>query len=150
MAVPHAIAITYRELYSEPANNPFGLDKTMKDSGYEAVYDVWRAASGALEVDVLLQNILADCSRPIGGIGVFVSDGTSSTGVLEVLHGVSVYPGVPGQARDRMKVFASLGDVEGVDVATVAFDAKQLSITPDVLVPASIDRTLQLLAEEPS
>jgi hypothetical protein len=150
MAVPHAIAITYRELYSEPANNPFGLDKPSQDSGSEAVYDVWRAASGALEVDVLLQNILADYSRPIGGIGVFVSDGSSSTGVLEVLHGVSIYPGVPGQARDRMQVFASLGDVEGVDVATVAFDAKQLAITPDVLVPGSIDRTLQLLAEEPS
>jgi hypothetical protein len=137
MTVPHAIAITYRELYSEPANNPFGLDKTSKDSGYEAVYDVWRAASGALEVDVLLQNFLADCSRPIGGIGVFVSDGTSSTGVLEVLHGVSIYPGAPGQARDRMQVFASLGDVEGVDVATVAFDANQLPITPDVFVPYS-------------
>jgi hypothetical protein len=71
-----------------------------------------------------------------------VLDGTSSTGVLEFLHGVSIYPGVPGQARDRMKIFASLGDVEGVDVATVAFDSKQLSITPDVLVPGSIDRTL--------
>jgi hypothetical protein len=76
-----------------------------------------------------------------------VLDGTSSTGVLEVLHGVSIYPGVPGQARDRMKIFASLGDVEGVDVATVAYNSKQLSITPDVLVPGSIDRNLQLLAE---
>jgi hypothetical protein len=147
MAVPHAIAITYREFYSEPANNPFGLEEAGKDSGYEAVYEVWRATSGAFEVDVLLQNILADCSRTIGGIGVFVLDGTSSTGVLEVLHGVSIYPGVPGQARDRMKIFASLGDVEGVDVATVAYNSKQLSITPDVLVPGSIDRNLQLLAE---
>jgi hypothetical protein len=49
-----------------------------------------------------------------------------------------------------MKIFASLGDVEGVDVATVAFNSKQLSITPDVLVHGSINRTLQLLAEEPS
>jgi hypothetical protein len=82
MAAPHAIAITYRELYSEPANNPFGLEEAGRDSGYEAVCEVWRATSGALEADVLLQNILADCSRPIGGIGLFVSDGTSSTGVL--------------------------------------------------------------------
>jgi hypothetical protein len=145
MTVPHAIAVTYRELYSEPANNPFGLEEAGKDSGYEAVYEVWRETSGALEVDVLLQNILADCSRTIGGIGVFVLDGTSSSGVLEVLHGVSIYPGVPGKARDCMKIFASLGDVEGVDVATVAFDSKQLSITLDVLVPGSINRTLQLL-----
>jgi hypothetical protein len=142
MAAPHAIAITYRELYSEPTNNPFGMEEAVKDAGYEAVYEVWRATAGSLEVDVLLQNILADWSRPIGGIVVFVPDGTSSTGVLEVMHGVSIYPGVPGQARDRMKIFASLGDVEGVDIATVAFDPRQLSITPDVLVPGSIDRTL--------
>jgi hypothetical protein len=150
MAAPHAITITYRELYSEPANNPFGMEESVKDAGYEAVYEVWRDTAGALEVDVLLQNILADCSRPIGGIGVFVSDGSSSTGVLEVMHGVSIYPGVPGQARDQMKIFASVGDVEGVDIATVAFDPKKLSVTPDVLVPGSIDRTLQLLAKEPA
>jgi hypothetical protein len=70
----------------------------VKDAGYEAVYEVWRATSGALEVDVFLQNILADCSRPTGGIIVFLPDGTSSTGVMEVMHGVSIYHGVPGQA----------------------------------------------------
>jgi hypothetical protein len=151
MAVPHAIAITYRELYSEPVNNPFGIEEAGKDADYKAVYEVWKATSGALEVDVLLQNILADCSRPIGGIGgigAFVPDGTSSTGVLEVMHGVLIYPGVSGQSRDRMKICASLGDVEGVDIARVAFDANQLTATPDVTMPGSIERTLQLLAEE--
>jgi hypothetical protein len=49
-----------------------------------------------------------------------------------------------------MKTFASLGDVEGVDIVTVAFDAKQLTVAPDVIVPGSIERTLQLLAEEPA
>jgi hypothetical protein len=47
-----------------------------------------------------------------------------------------------------MKICASLGDVEGIDIATVAFDWKQLTVTPDVLGPGSIERTLQLLAEE--
>jgi hypothetical protein len=65
MAAPLAIAITYRELYSEPANNPFGLEEAGRDSGY--VYEVCRETSGSLKADVLLQNILADCSRPIGG-----------------------------------------------------------------------------------
>jgi hypothetical protein len=150
MAGPHALTIAYSELYSELANNPFGMEEAVKDTGYEAVYEVWRATAGALGVDVLLQNILAGYSRPIGSIGVFVPDGTSSTGVLEVMHGVSIYPGVPGQAQDRMKIFASLGDVESVDIATVAFDLKQLSVTPGVHVPGSINRTLQLLAEEPA
>jgi hypothetical protein len=45
-----------------------------------------------------------------------------------------------------MKIFASLGDVEDVDITTVAFDSKQLTVTPDVLVPGSIEWTLQLLA----
>jgi hypothetical protein len=126
------------------------MEESVKDTGYESVYEVWRATAGALEVDVLLQNILSDSSRPIGGIGVFVPDGSTSTGVLEVMHGVSIYPGVPGQARDRMKIFASVRDVEGVDIVTEAFNPKQLSVTPDVLVPGSIDRTLQLLADEPA
>jgi hypothetical protein len=150
MAVPHAIAITYRELYSEPVNNPFGIEEAGKDAGYEAVYEAWRATSGALEVDVLLQNILADCSRPVGGIGVFVPDGTSSTGVLEVMHGVSIYPGVPGQSRDRIKICSCLGYVEGVDIAMVVFDTNQLTVTPDVLVPRSTERTLQLLVKDPA
>jgi hypothetical protein len=54
-----------------PANNSFGIEYTRKDACYEVLYEVWRATAGALEVDVLLQNILADCNRPIGGIGVF-------------------------------------------------------------------------------
>jgi hypothetical protein len=36
--------------------------------------------------------------------------------------------------------------VEDVDITTVAFDSKQLTVTPDVLVPGSIEWTLQLLA----
>jgi hypothetical protein len=39
--------------------------------------------------------------------------------------------------------------VEGVDIATVAFDSKQLTVTLNVLVPGSIERTMQLLAKEP-
>jgi UDP-N-acetyl-D-mannosaminuronate dehydrogenase len=79
---------------------------------------------------------------------VFVPDGSSSTGVLEVIYAVSIYLGVPGQVRDRMKPFASLGDDTRVDIATVAFDQEQLAVMEDVIVPGTIERVLQLLAEK--
>jgi hypothetical protein len=147
MAVPHSIAINYRELYSEPTNNLFGTEEAGRDTCYETVYEVWRAATRALGVDVLLHNILSDFSRPIGGIGVFVPDGSFSSGVLDVLNAVASY--VPDQARDRMKSFTSLGDVTGVDIATVAFDPAQLAVTQDVIMPGKIEWVLHLLAKEP-
>jgi hypothetical protein len=103
-----------------------------------------------LAEDVLLQNILADFSRPIGGLGIFVPDGSSPTGVLRIIHGIQLFPGIPGRSRNRLKTFAFEGDVDGVDGATVAFDHQQLAITVDVLVPGSIGRTLQLLSSEPT
>jgi hypothetical protein len=39
-----------------------------------------------LTVGKLHQNIMADFSRPIGGIGVFVADKESASGTLQVLH----------------------------------------------------------------
>jgi hypothetical protein len=48
-----------------------------------------------------------------------------------------------------MKPFASLGDVAGVDIATMAFNAAQIVVTEDVIMPGSIERVLQLLANEP-
>jgi hypothetical protein len=36
-----------------------------------------------------------------------------------------------------------------VDISTVAFDENQLTITPDVIVPGTLDRALQLLNDEP-
>jgi hypothetical protein len=111
MEVAHSIIINYRELYSEPTTNPFGTEEVDRGSCYESVYKVWRATTRALCVDVLLQNILTDFSRPIGGTRVFVQDGTSSTGTLEAVRSVSSYQGVPDQVHDRMKPFASLGDV---------------------------------------
>jgi hypothetical protein len=79
-----------------------------------------------------------------------VPDGSSPTGVLRIIHGIQLFPGLPGRSRDRLKTFAFEGDVDGVDVATVAFGQQQLAITADVIVPGSFTRTLQLLNAEPT
>jgi hypothetical protein len=81
---------------------------------------------------------------------VFVPNKSSPTGVLRVLHGIQLFPGIPGQTRDCLKTFAFEGDVVGVDMVTIAFDPSQLAITDDIIVPGSIARTRQLLAAEPT
>jgi hypothetical protein len=50
---------------------------------------------------------------------------------------------------ERKQLFCYIGDVLGVDLHTVAFDEEQLETTMAVNVPATIDRVLQLLGEEP-
>jgi hypothetical protein len=114
--------ISYRELYSEPTNTHFGTNEEELEVCTRAVFDVFRATGLALEEGELLLNIQADFGRPIGGIAICVPDGDSPTGVLRILHGVHLFPGVPGQSHDRMKTFAFKGDIEGVDAATIAFD----------------------------
>jgi hypothetical protein len=145
---PHNL--TYCELYSDLASNPFGTSEEDLEACTRAAYQVFRATGLPLADDVLLQNILADFSRPIGGLGIFVPDGSSPTGVLRIIHDIQLFPGLPGRSRDRLKTFAFEGDVDGVDVATVAFDQQQLAITADVIFPGSITRTLQLLNAEPT
>jgi hypothetical protein len=98
--------ISYCELYSEPTNNPFETNEEELEVCTRAVFDVFRATGLALDEGKLLLNIQADFCRPIGGIAIFVPDGDSPTGVLRVLHGVHLFPGMPGQSRDRMKTFA--------------------------------------------
>jgi hypothetical protein len=87
----------------------------------------------------------------VGAIGVFVHGGGSPTGLLQVLHGVQNFPGLPGRpSADRRQTFAYLGDVVGIDAVTVAFDEECLGTTDSVIVPGTHDRVMQLLAEEPS
>jgi hypothetical protein len=145
---PHNL--TYCELYSDPADNPFGTSEEDLEACTRAAYQVFRATGLPLAEDALLQNILVDFSRPIGGLGIFVPDGSSPTGVLHIIHGIQLFPGLPGRSRDRLKIFAFKGDVDGVDGATVVFNQQQLAIAADVIVPGSIARTLQLLSAEPT
>jgi hypothetical protein len=116
---------------------------------YSKVNEFWRATHSPLTVEALNQNVLADFSRPIGAVGVFVDDDESGTGRLKLLHGLHSYPGTPGYSRDRMVTMSFEGDAAGIDVCTVAFNASQLEVTLDVFMPSTLDRVQQLLNEEP-
>jgi hypothetical protein len=132
--------ISYHELYADPTKNPFGTNEEELEVCTRAVFEVFWATGLALDEGELMLNIQADFGRPIGGVAIFFPDGDSPTGVLRVLHGVHLFPGMPGRSRDRMKTFAFEGDVEGVDASSIAFDKAQLAITADIVVPGSIAR----------
>jgi hypothetical protein len=78
--------LTYGELYSDPTKNPFGIDDDDKEVCYSGMYQVWRATSAPMTTATLHRNVLADFSRPIGGIGIFVADDESPTNILKFLH----------------------------------------------------------------
>jgi hypothetical protein len=48
-----------------------------------------------------------------------------------------------------MVTMAFEGDMVGIDACTIAFDVTQLAVTPDVVVPGTLDQVQQLLNEEP-
>jgi hypothetical protein len=150
MAGVRPITLSYQEPYGDPANDPFGSSEEGNEDCCRAVYDVWRTTTDPLDKKTLLQNVLADFSRPIGCIVVFVSDQDPPSGSLHLLHSFHSFTGEPGQSRDRMQAFCFEGDVRGVDIATVGFDAHQLTITADVVIPGSAEHILQLLSDEPS
>jgi hypothetical protein len=129
--------LTYSELYSDPADNPSGLEDDKKEICYSSIYQVWRATTAPLAVEALQHNVLADFSRPVGGIDIdiFIADNESATGILKSLHHVESFPGTPGHIPDRMTSMCYEGGVLGCDISTVAFDENQLAITPDVIVP---------------
>jgi hypothetical protein len=81
---------------------------------------------------------------------MFVSGGSSPTGVLRVVHGLHSFPGVPGRSRDHMNTSTFEGDVDGVNAANITFNKTHFSITTDIVVPGSVARTHQLLNAEPT
>jgi hypothetical protein len=101
-------ATMYEELYADPTKNQAN--------------EFWRSTHNPLTVEALHQNILADFSRPIKDIGVFVDDDESGTGRLKLLHGLHSFPGTPGHSRDRMVTMTFEGDVVGIGICAVAFD----------------------------
>jgi hypothetical protein len=147
MAFPLATKLNYSELYSDDTINPFG---TETNAGYAAVFNSWRVDARPPTVGKLLEDVVADFARPMGGIGIFVEDGESATGHLVVAHGLQPFHGIPGRnTQDRKLLFGFEGDVVGVDIATVAMDTTQWEITVAVNVPRTATRVLQLLGVEP-
>lgn len=65
-----------------------------------------------------------------GGIGVMVSNSKTEGDTLQVLH--SVYKHA-GRDAHQGKIFASLGDAQGLDIHTVVFDDALLAPTPEKL-----------------
>jgi hypothetical protein len=96
-----------------------------------------RAASIPFSVEKIHNNIVADLSRTIEVIGVFVADSDSESGKLLILYSAHNCPDTLGVSRDRLTTFISEGDVSGVDIATVAFEENKLAITADVIVSDS-------------
>jgi hypothetical protein len=147
--VPHPFR-TYRALYDNPANSQFVMDDETQERCYSAIFETFRVTRVTrvpLSIDQLTRDILADFSRSVRAVGVFVRDGSSRWGRLELLHGFHSYPGEPGRSRDRLVTFANVGDAVGTDIATVAIDKDQLAITADIVVSGSIARVQQLLRE---
>jgi hypothetical protein len=106
----------------------------------------------APDPDEVLEDLLLDFTRLVGGVITFIVDPRSSAGVLKVLlHGVQRFAGVPEKKdQERKQVLCYKGDVTGVDMVTVAFDEEQLDYVSAVNVPQTIDRAIQLLQEEPT
>jgi hypothetical protein len=127
--------------------NPFGTDTK---AGYGAVFHSLRVETRSPTADRVLEDMVADFSRPIGGIGVFVEDEGSATGHFDVAHGIQPYHGIPEpHTQDRKIQFGFEGDVTGVDIATVALDKTQWEMTAAVNISVTTARTLHLLAAEP-
>jgi hypothetical protein len=105
MAGTRPIALPYQELYGDPTNDPFGSSDEENEDCCHASYEVWRTTTEPLEVKALLQNVLADFSRPLGCIVVFVADQDSPSGRLRLLHSFQSFLGEPGQSRYRMQAF---------------------------------------------
>jgi hypothetical protein len=142
--------LTYSELYADPVRNICGTEDERNEVCCSGMYQVWRATTAPITVATLYQNVLADFSRPIGGIGIFVADEEPPTGILKFLHHVESFPGTPCHSRDIMVPLCYKGDVSGVDISTVAFDESQLEVKPNMVVPGSYQTVLQLLSEEPT
>jgi hypothetical protein len=150
MAGTQPAYLTFEEYHAEPTNNPFRLSEGDIVSGIAGIYAGWRVASRPPNIKEVHLNILADFGSPVGAIGFFVHGGGSPTGLLQVLHGVQNFPGLPGRpSADLRQTFAYLVDVVGIDAVTIAFDEECLGTTESV-IPGTHDRVMQLLAEEPS
>jgi hypothetical protein len=54
MAGTHPITLDYKDLYDDPANNPFGVTGENREDCIQSLYEMWRAAMIPLKVESLL------------------------------------------------------------------------------------------------
>jgi hypothetical protein len=67
MATIRSTALNYTEFFSEPANDPFGLEADEVVECIDAVYLKWWINGDAPDVGDVLDDLVSDFSRPIGG-----------------------------------------------------------------------------------
>jgi hypothetical protein len=103
MATIHPTALTYSELFNEPANNPFGQDIGKQERCIASMYLNWRTNADAPDPDEVQEDLLLDFTRLVGGVVAFVRDTSSPAGILKVLHGFQRFPGVSGKTDQERK-----------------------------------------------
>lgn len=137
-------------LFGDPSLNPVGADPS---AGYAEILARWRLTNNPPTVPDVHRDLLTDFESPIRGVGFFVKDPNSSTGVLKVAHGFKVCSGTPGvPSAYRGKTIGYVGDVVGgIDVNTFELDPAQLERVVAATRCADTPEThQQLLSAEPA
>lgn len=99
----------------------------------------------------MLNDLLLDLEHPVGAMCAFLHSPDHQTGVLKVIHAPRRFTSVPGRATPaRGKAFACSGDVEGIDVDTIALDIQQLELTAEIHIPGDWDCMLEMFNNEPN
>lgn len=144
-----AAILSYAELFGDPSGNPF---EEPHGEAYQNIYETtWRAFDRAPTAANVHRDILADFQASIGSVGIFVQNGTSPSGTLEILHGFRTHPGQPGRNDpDRFATFAFAEDVLGIDILTIPFDESVLELTKTISIAATPTLYQQRLNDEPT
>ena len=143
---------TYKELFSDPSNNPIGTNNDELKESLQGSYAQWRVSSNPPDVCSLHQDLLLEFQWPIGGVAVFMEASVDHhpTGVFKILHGIQHFPGRPGKhSLHRDVTFAYLGDVYETDIQSLAFDENLLERTPDINIPGSFQQLNKILSANP-
>ena len=135
--------VNYQELCSDPARNPMGTG----DALLRAIAAQYVAWSPDQDTDKLKEDVLLDMGITMsGGIGVMVPHTAHEGGILQVLHGIYKHA---GRDHHRGKVFASLGDIQGLDIDVVELSDTLLAPTVEVIVAEDATRQHELFAANP-
>ena len=143
------VHVTYDEYLGDPSLNPFGVDA---GRGYDNVYQgTWRTTNSPPEIAAIHDNVMADFQDgPTGVVAVYLADDDSPTGILKTLLGFQQYPGRPGEMNDeRRRSFAYCGEVDGIDIDTIAVNVDLFERTRTLNIPDTAARMMELLEQNP-
>lgn len=143
----------YVELMADPSGDPCAIGSAVVGDpvpGYQAIFARWRVSANPPTASRVHADLLTNFDLPVGGVGYFVDDGKSATGILKVTHGYRAFAGIPTRALNRGKTFGYVGDVVGgSDLDTFELDPAQLGKTVAVPVALTPELHLELLTAAP-